>query len=70
MPVLRLRRVGNSLGFVLPKDLVKAKGLKADDAVRVEVEATPKLEEVVGSLRKYDLTVREWNDATNEGEDL
>jgi antitoxin component of MazEF toxin-antitoxin module len=70
MPVLKVRRVGNSLGIVLPSDLVKAKGLRADDAVRVEVEPVLSLEEVAGRLRKYRRTVAEWNEATNEGEEL
>ena len=68
MPVLRVRRIGNGLGVVLPGALVKAKGLKANDAVRVEIEPIARLADVVGRLRKYRLSLREWNDATNEGE--
>lgn len=70
MPILRLRRVGNSLGLILPKDFVAAKGLGPNRPVRVEIEPVRRIEEVVGSLRKYGLSVREWNDLTNEGEEL
>jgi len=69
-PVLRVRRVGNSLGVVLPRDYVRAKGLKADDEVRVEVEPVLRLGDVAGRLRRYNLSVAAWNDATNADEDL
>lgn len=70
MPVLRLRRIGNSLGVLLPSELVAAKGLRPNDDVRVEIERVPRLEDVAGSLRKYGLSAREWNDLANEGEEL
>ncbi len=70
MPVLRVRRVGNSLGVVLPRDLVKAKGIKADDAIRVSIEPVASVEQVAGRLRKYRRSVADWNAATNEGEDF
>lgn len=64
MPVLRLRRIGNSLGLLLPKSLVDAKGLGPDDPVDVEVERATSLNEVVGRLGKYHLSVKEWNQST------
>jgi len=70
VPILRVRRVGNSLGVVLPRDLVLDKGLKPDDPVRVEIDPVARLDDVAGRLAKYRLSVREWNDATNEGEDV
>ena len=70
MPVVRLRRIGNSLGLILPGDYVREKHLAPNEEVRVDVERVPSLREVLGSLRKYGLSVQEWNDLTNEGEDL
>lgn len=69
LTVLRVRRVGNSLGIVLPRDLVEAKGLKPDDPVQVEIEPVLRLADVAGRLAKYRRSVAEWNDATNEGEE-
>lgn len=70
MTVLRLRRVGNSLGIILPKELVEQKGLRADDPVRIEVERAARLHDVLGSLRHHPMSIRELNDLTNEGEDV
>lgn len=69
-PVLRVRRVGNSLGIVLPRAYVQTKGLAEGDEVRVEVEPVLTLDQVAGRLRRYNLSVDAWNDATNEGEEL
>ncbi len=69
MPILRLRRIGNSLGLLLPKELVDAKRLAVDVPVHVEVERAARLEDVAGRLRKYHLTVRDWVRSTHEGED-
>lgn len=69
MPVLRLRRVGNSLGLILPKDLLASKGLHEDDPVRVELERATRLDDVVGRLRRYRRSAPEWNEATREGDD-
>lgn len=70
MPILRIRRIGNSLGLTLPKDYVREKGLKRNDFVLLEIERVARLEETFGVLRKFGLSTREWNDLTNEGEDL
>lgn len=55
---------------MLPRELVQEKGLKPDDPVRVEIDPVARLEDVAGRLAKYRRSVVEWNDATNEGEDL
>lgn len=55
---------------MLPKDLVRKLGIRPNDSVRIEIERAAGLEEVSGRLAKYGLSVSEWNDATNEGEEL
>lgn len=70
MPILKVRRVGNSLGLILPKELVDERGIQAEDDVRLELERVPRLDEVLGTLKKYGLTVRQWNELTNRGEEL
>lgn len=70
MPILKVRRVGNSLGLILPKELVDERGIQEEDDVRLELERVPRLDEVLGTLKKYGLTVRQWNELTNRGEEL
>lgn len=70
MPVLRVRRVGNSLGVLLPKSLIREKGLKVNDEVVVDVNLAPDIESVRGAIKHLGLTVDELNELTNEGEEL
>lgn len=46
----RVRRVGNSLGLILPKDEVERHGIVEGDIVELEVERKTNLEELFGSL--------------------
>ncbi len=70
MPVLRVRRVGNSLGVVFPKDLVAEKELHLNDNITVEVRKAMTLEETFGSFTETDLSVEELLAIVDEGEDL
>ncbi len=46
-----VRRIGNSLGIVIPKDQVARHRIKAGDVVELEVERRDNLRELFGSLR-------------------
>ena len=47
-----LRSLGNSLGFTLPKDLVKHKNLKANEKIFVEIFKEAHLSKDFGSLKR------------------
>jgi antitoxin component of MazEF toxin-antitoxin module len=68
MPPMRVRKIGNSLGVLFPKEFVRAKRLRLNDEVIVEVQSAPSLESVRGALKHLGMTVDEMNDITNEGE--
>jgi antitoxin component of MazEF toxin-antitoxin module len=65
-----VRRTGNSLAIVLPRDLVRAKGLKAGDEVEVTVEKARTIMDMFGVLKDRGPSLRKLNDLSNEGEDL
>jgi len=67
-PVLRLRRIGNSLGLILPREFVDSQGLHPDDALRVDVERAIELDDVFGALRKYRRSATEWTSLIREGD--
>ena len=50
---LHIKRWGNSLGLRIPKGIIDAVGLQADDAVRIDT--TPDGFTVTKARRKYDL---------------
>ena len=65
-----VRRIGNSFGLILPKDLVREKRLRAGDEVDVTVEKAKTLADMWGMGRHLKLSADELNDLTNEGEDV
>lgn len=51
MTALTVRKVGNSLGVVIPKGQAIALGLHAGDVVDVEVRKVPPLDSIFGALK-------------------
>ncbi|MFH1588804.1 MAG: hypothetical protein ABIA76_05705 [Candidatus Diapherotrites archaeon] len=47
-----IRALGNSLGFTLPKETVKARNLQADEKIFVEVFKEADLKKDFGSLKR------------------
>jgi antitoxin component of MazEF toxin-antitoxin module len=47
-----VRRWGNSIGVVLPKDFVAREGLREDSRILVEVVKEANLEHIFGSLKR------------------
>jgi len=48
---LTVKRLGNSLGVIFPKELVKSKSLKPNQKILMEVVKEADLSEVFGSLK-------------------
>lgn len=67
---VKVRRIGNSLGVILPKDEVEAQGLEEGDEVEVSVRPALTFEDLQGRFKDPELTVDELNDLADEGEDL
>lgn len=49
---VNVRKWGNSMGIVLPKELVAEKGIKEDDKVVIELAKKADLNNLFGSLKR------------------
>jgi len=47
----KVRRIGNSLGIVIPSDEVAKHGIAEGDVVELEIERKVNLKEIFGSLK-------------------
>lgn len=65
-----VRKIGNSFGIVLPKELVREKGLKEGDEVDIEIEKAKTLGEMWGVLKSRKVSLKRLQELTNEGEDV
>lgn len=51
MPEVKVRKIGNSLGVIFPRELVKEKRLKENETVFVSVAKRGDLSKLFGSLK-------------------
>ncbi len=61
-----LRKWGNSLGVVLPKELVENKGLHEKEVILIEVVKEANLKDVFGSLKRK-MSGQEFKDLVKQG---
>lgn len=69
MSELVVRKAGNSLAILLPRELAKRLGIHMGDTVHAELHRVPTILDLAGSL-KGKVTADELNKLSNEGEDL
>ena len=67
---LTVRRIGNSLGCIVPKAEVDRLDLQAGQEVDVVIHRSSTVMELWGLFRDSELTVDQLNDLADEGEDL
>jgi antitoxin component of MazEF toxin-antitoxin module len=66
MPVVKVRRWGNSLGVVLPKELVESERIRENENVSIEVKKETSIKDLFGSVR-FRKTAQEIKDDARKG---
>ena len=69
MAKARVRRIGNSLGVVIPKEEAERQGLHEGDEVELSVSKAQDLSHVWGALKGKIGRVDDLNDLVDEGEE-
>ena len=60
---------GNSLGFIIPKEIVKKEGITLDTNVMIEIKKENPLKELFGSLREWKIDAQKVKDEIRKEED-
>ncbi|MEW5760720.1 MAG: AbrB/MazE/SpoVT family DNA-binding domain-containing protein [Candidatus Thermoplasmatota archaeon] len=63
----KLRRWGNSLGVVIPKEVAEREKIKPNDDVLVEIRKFADLSEIFGSLRNWKRSTQKIKDEARKG---
>ena len=63
---VNVRKWGNSMGIVLPKELIEEKGIKEDDEIIIEVAKKADLRKLFGSLKRK-MSGQEFKDMVRKG---
>ncbi|MFH1408424.1 MAG: AbrB/MazE/SpoVT family DNA-binding domain-containing protein [Nanoarchaeota archaeon] len=61
------RKWGNSLGIILPKELVEQEGIEADDKVVVEVRRARRVRDFFGLLPQWKVNTQKMKDELRKG---
>lgn len=64
---VKLKQWGNSMGIILPIELIKQKQLKENDTILVEVAKPADLSDVFGIIKKRKLSGQEAKDIAKRG---
>ena len=65
---VKIKKWGNSMGVILPKELVKEKKLKKNQKILIQIVENADLSDIFGSL-KFKKSAQELKDAAREGWD-
>ncbi len=65
-----IKKWGNSMGIILPKEIIELKTLKENDKVRIEIVKEANLSNIFGSLKlKRKMTGQQFKDFVRKGWD-
>ena len=64
----RLRRWGNSMGIVVPREALINQNLKEGEEVMVEIEKRTDISDVFGSLKDCKINAQKFKDETRKQE--
>ncbi|MFA6974218.1 MAG: hypothetical protein WC238_05815 [Parcubacteria group bacterium] len=60
---------GNSLGFIIPSEIVKKEGITLDTNITIEIRKENPLREVFGSLKNWNINSQEIKDELRKEEE-
>lgn len=66
--VTKPKKWGNSLGIVIPKEIIKKEAITSDTEVSIEIEKKNPLKEVFGSLKGWKIDAQKMKDEIRKEE--
>jgi len=63
----RVRKWGNSLGIVIPKEIAEAKGISQGDEVFAEIRRLSSVKDILGSLSGWKRPTQQIKDECRKG---
>ena len=62
-----VKKWGNSMGIVLPKEIVESKNLKENDKIRLEIVKEADLTPIWGLIKKRKMNGQQFKDMVRKG---
>ena len=64
---VRLKRWGNSMGVILPKEFIEKKRIKENEKIMIEVVKTADLSHIFGMIKKRKMSGQDAKNLAREG---
>ena len=64
---VRLKRWGNSMGVILPKEFIQKKRIKENEKIMIEVVKTADLSHIFGMIKKRKMSGQDAKNLAREG---
>ena len=64
---VKARKWGNSVGIVIPEEIVGARGIKPGDEILVEIKKLSKIDEIFGSIKGWERSAQQIKDEARRG---
>lgn len=63
----KTRKIGGSVGIILPKDVVKKEGIKPNQIIKIEIKTRPKAKEIWGLFPNWKPDTQKLKDEARKG---
>lgn len=68
--IVKTKKIGGSVGVIIPKEIVKKEHIRAEDTIEIKVERKDNLNSLWGILKDVKMQTQKVMDITDEGEDI
>lgn len=68
--ITKAKRIGGSIGVIIPKEIVEKEHIKPDDMLKIKVERKDNLNSLWGILKDIKTPTQKIMDIIDEGEDV
>ena len=63
----KTRKLGGSIGIILPKEVVKKEGIKPNQTLKIEIKTRPKAREIWGLFPDWKTSTQKLKDEARKG---
>ena len=68
--IVKAKKIGGSVGVIIPKKIVEKEHIRAEDTIEIKVERKDNLNSLWGILKDVKMPTQKIMDITDEGEDI
>lgn len=68
--ITKAKKIGGSIGVIIPKEIIDKEQIKAEDTVKIKIERKDNLNSLWGILKDVKIPTQKIMDIIDEGEEI